>query len=45
MWNAPDGFFEMLLGLAVVGAAALFIGACWLVYFLATHVSISWGGA
>lgn len=43
MWNAPDGFFQTLLLLAMVGMAALFLAACWGVYFLASNVSIVWG--
>lgn len=43
MWNAPDGFFEMLIGLAMVGAIALAILAGWLVYIVASNITIGWG--
>ena len=43
MWSAPEGFFEMLIGLAIVGVISLVCIAGWFFYFVASNITIGWG--
>lgn len=39
--NLPDGFFESLCVLAIVGLLALICLAAWATWWLVTHISIT----
>lgn len=43
MWNAPNGFFETLLLLAVIGGITIAVIGCVALYFVVTNLNISWG--
>lgn len=43
MWNVPNGFFETLFALAALGAFAGFAALVYVIYFVASNITIVWG--